>query len=426
MSSPNSKVQLVERVAKSRARADTSALLPPGFDAISEDTMATPVPEKSLGAYTQERLQGSLAYAEMFLHRRDISPRSETFMQIFKDELKEAIQADDPKDKIASAITICAYENLIKKNAFLGVEQFEKERALQGHMLEFRSLQYVARYGDYAKIIPTKLRLYAVQNKTDDWALLSGNNYWLAIADQLIDEDEQFQRSLINRTLEASRHVHAAVHSACHQIGISTELATWSIIACGHRNSFLHRNLDQLKEEGNYTRFAEVLCEDLADIDCVFSELHNETDKTNLRILIQIEIHKWFDVGSNIQDFRSWLPKPELREFYLKAQAAKTKPTKTEQKKVNMEENGQRGQEKVDGQKISSITSSPVTGKRIASTEEPRGSEKATYKRRMRTREQLMAKKCKLELQIDYITKELAKLDEQELGGQGLENVRKA
>ncbi|KAI9852455.1 MAG: hypothetical protein M1824_001909 [Vezdaea acicularis] len=422
MSSPNSKVQLVERVAKSRARADTSALLPPGFDAISEDTMATLVPEKSIGAYTQERLQESLAYAEMFLHRRDISPRSETFMQIFKDELKEAIQADDPKDKIASSITICAYENLIKKNAFLGVEQFEKERALQGHMLEFRSLQYVARYGDYAKIFPTKLRLYAVKDKTDDWTLLSGNNYWSAIADQLFDEDVQFQRTLINRTLKASREVHAAVHSACHQIGISTELATWSIIAYGRRNSLLHRNLDQLKEEGNYTRFAEVLYEDLADIDCVFSELHNETDKTNLRILVQTEIHKWFDIGSRIQDYRSWLPKPELREFYLKAQAAKNKPTNAEQKKINIEENGQRSKEKADRQKISSITSSPATGKRIASTKEPRGSEKATYKRRMRTREQLVAKKCKLELQVEYIKKELAKSDKQELGGQELDS----
>ena len=61
------------------------SLLPDSFDL--ESDIECPVPENDTSLYTQERLQKSLTYAYKFLSRRNISPRSEIFIQLFKEEV---------------------------------------------------------------------------------------------------------------------------------------------------------------------------------------------------------------------------------------------------------------------------------------------------------------------------------------------------
>lgn len=86
-----------------------------------------PVPEEVDEAYTQERLQSSLAYAVQFLKRRNISPRSENFMEIFKDELKETFLA-------TTAVRV--YEKLIEQNAFLWAQRFSQNLELETNLLQ--------------------------------------------------------------------------------------------------------------------------------------------------------------------------------------------------------------------------------------------------------------------------------------------------
>lgn len=171
MSSPPSlhSLELFLQDSKVKPRSQTEALLPPSFDPSLQETLSTPVPEKDRKAYTVNRFQKSLEYCQGFLARPNISPRSETFMMVFKDELKVAIQAENEDDKLAGAGAIREFEHLIQRNAFLKAEVFTKSQEMQQNLLELRELQYDSRYGDYVKIVPARTRIHASETKIENW-----------------------------------------------------------------------------------------------------------------------------------------------------------------------------------------------------------------------------------------------------------------
>lgn len=100
-----------------RPRTNTDELLPQDFDHASLNIPPRAVPEAVDEAYTQERLQSSLTYAVQFLKRRDISPRSENFMEIFKKKLKDKLRTTNPDEKKSGVIAVRVYERLIEQNA---------------------------------------------------------------------------------------------------------------------------------------------------------------------------------------------------------------------------------------------------------------------------------------------------------------------
>ena len=126
-----------------------------------------PKPE-AIESYTQERLKSSLAYAVKFLKRRDISPPSENFMEIFKDELQETLLATSADEKKSGVVAVRVYEKLIEQNAFLWAQILSENLELETNLLQLRELQYRARYGDNMKIIATRLRQHASAKKTSD------------------------------------------------------------------------------------------------------------------------------------------------------------------------------------------------------------------------------------------------------------------
>lgn len=85
-----------------------------------------------------------------------------------------------------------------------------------------------------------------------------------------------------------------SVSMACRDLGISEDLAVWSIIEYGERNQTFHGDLDSLKADGDFRQLALVLYTDLEDIDCVFSKIQSETDKHVLKSFIYDEIDRWF------------------------------------------------------------------------------------------------------------------------------------
>ena len=205
---------------------------------------------------------------------------------MFKDELKIAIEAESDDDKLAGAASTRVFELLIQRNAFLSAAAFIRTQEMQQNRLELRELQYYSRYGDYVKIIPTRLRLHASEHTTTDWQLLCGRFRWSEIATRLSVEHQTMQERLRTEGSAAMNtlalETHVAVQTACRELGISDDLAIWSIIQYGERNRPFHRDLDSLKAEGKFRKLALVLYTDLEDIDCVFSDLRSDTDKTLL------------------------------------------------------------------------------------------------------------------------------------------------
>lgn len=274
---------------------------------------------------------------------------------------------------------------------------------MEDQLLKLRELQYHVRYGDHLKTIPTRLPIHASKNKLENSRLLSGNNYWFDIAENLKVEqatkEEAIRKGSVLDDYELDTTV--AVITACWDLGISKELAVWSIMEYGDRNLQVHRDLLDLRSEGKFPLLAKILCADRNDLDSTFSELKSETDLSSLRTIIQTEIDTWFDTSDNPDHPDEWIPTTALRQFRKDALDRVTKPSKQELK---------HSEEKLARQSAASQADSSTAGKkRMASTEELRLSEKGESKTRQRLRS--LATKCKLDKELRRINAELAILD---------------
>lgn len=321
MSSPtNSLAEL--QVKKSRKRGDTTSLLPSSYDPNTDSIPELPVPEASSSLYTRERLQQSLVYAERCLKCRDISPRSELFMQLYKEELKDALKAETTEQREYHAMMVMAEERLIQDKGFLQPLKSTQRAELEDELLQLRELQYLVRYGDYMKIIPTRIRLDASKQKSRNWQLISGSNYWSRISTTL-ESEEAARKEAVRVGSDLSklkRPTTAAVYVACADLGISEELAVWSIHEYGTRNRAAHRNLEDLKKEGEFHLLARILCADREELSSTFSMIKSKTDIRLLRAIIQSEIDTWFDYTSDFPNHpATWVPSAALRQFFKDA-----------------------------------------------------------------------------------------------------------
>lgn len=415
-------------VTRSRKRGDTTSLLPGSYDPDADVMPELPIPEASPSLYTTERLQESLVYAERCLKRRDISPRSELFMQLYKEELKDALKAETIQQRENHATMIMAEERLIQEKRFLRPLKSAQTAELEDELLQLRELQYLTRYGDYMKIIPTRLRLHASKQKSENWQLISGNNYWSRIAVILGAEDEARKEAVrVGAALDKVKlPTTAAVYVACADLGISEELAIWSIQEYGTRNREVHRDLDDLKRAGEFPLLASILCADRDELNSTFSLIKSETDIAHLRTIIQGEIDEWFeDTNDNLNHPAAWVPSIALRQLHKDAVQKANQLSKDEIKQANIARSQRRSEEKTARQKEASAGTSSLAGKkRIASTEEPRGSEQERQDRTRQQRFRLISRKCKLEDDMKRINRELAVLDENDasLDEQGSED----
>ncbi len=308
MTSPTKPFAQLE-VSKTRTRGDTISLLPSSYDSSINVMPECPVPEVNPCLYTKERLQQSLVYAHKFLARPNISPRSELFMHLYKEELKDALNAETHEERERCITMVMAKERLIQDNRFLRPLRFEQSAELEDQLLRLRELQYYVRYGDYLKIIPTRLRLHASKDKLENWQLLSGKKYWSGIAHNLKVEEETRQEILRKGSvLDPVRlDTTIAISTACSDLGISKELTVWSIMEYGARNLQVPRDLVDLRKEGQFPLLAKILCADRDDLSSTFSELRSETDLSSLRTIIQTEIDTWLDTSDNPDHPDEWV-----------------------------------------------------------------------------------------------------------------------
>ena len=338
-------------------------------------------------------------------------------MQLYKEEVKDAMEADSTEQREAHAIMVMAEERLIQGKRFLRPLKSTLRAEMEDQLLQLRELQYLHRYGDYMKIIPTRLRIHASTQKLENLQLISGNNYWSRVAVSLVAEEKSRKEAVrIGAALDTvEMNTTAAVYLACADLGISEDLALWSIKEYGTRNQEVHRDLNDLKKAGEFPLLASILCADRNELSSTFSSVRSKMDISHLRTIIQSEIDTWFeDTSENFNHPAAWVPSTALRQFYKAATDKASQPSKDEIKQANIARSQRMSEEKVARQKEGS-RSSLAGMKRIASTEEPRGSERETLKRTRQHRYKLLARKCKLQDDLKRINRELALLDESEV-----------
>lgn len=146
---------------------------------------------------------------------------------------------------------------------------------------------------------------------------MSGNNYWSDVAENLKVEEATQQAAIRNGSVldDYELDTTVAVSTACWDLGISKELAVWSIMEYGNRNLRVHRDLLDLRSEGKFPLLAEFFCADNDDLDSTFSELTSETDLSSLRTIIQTERDTWFDTSDNPDHPDEWIPTTALRHI---------------------------------------------------------------------------------------------------------------
>src|SRR5438552_3527069 len=117
------------------------------FSFLSLDPPA-PSPESSPCQYTPAKIKERLDYAER-MGKRDLPPRSEIFLQLYKDAAENALEVVDDADRLAFCKRLHLYDRFIQENSFLCREPTPEQRELQGKLVKLKQLEYYLRYGDY-------------------------------------------------------------------------------------------------------------------------------------------------------------------------------------------------------------------------------------------------------------------------------------
>ncbi len=256
-------------------------------------------------------------YARSFLAQRNVSPGSDLFMHLYKEELKDALCAESPEERERCTTMVMAEERLIQEKHFLRPLKNNQGVEMEDQLLKLRELQYYVQYGNDPKTIPTRLPIHARKNKLENWELLLGNNYWSDIAENLKVEEATKQAAILKGSVldDYELDTTVAVSTACWDVGISKELAVWSIMEYGNRNLQVHRDLLDMRSDGKFPLLAKILCADRNDLDSTFSELTSETDLSSLRTIIQTKRDTWFDTSDNPDHPDEWIPTTALRHI---------------------------------------------------------------------------------------------------------------
>lgn len=192
---------------------------------------------------------------------------------------------------------------------------------LQNALLSLRRSQYVNRYGDYLKLIPICIRVVPYKAPPHGHQDFTIGEYWEHAAKTLQAEDEVHEREMRRGYIYGhirQRGIVSLMH-ACSSLGISHELALWSIMEFGADISPLYQNLGlgDLRKNGEYSTLAKILYHDQVELDKVSSEEDSETGIIALENLIQEEIDTWFHCIVP-DDPETWVPTTALLEVARK------------------------------------------------------------------------------------------------------------
>lgn len=217
-----------------------------------------------------------------------------------------AAETQDQREKHVKTLMI--QDVLIAEKDFLQKFQATGNMTkMKNLLLEMRIHQYAHRYADYLKIGPLWCRF----DTRPEWPERNVKipKFWETMAKRLQDEahlDEGEIRRGCNYG-HVKQEATAAILYACADLGISYDLAAWSISEYDDINSKACQSLENLQKDRSYSKLAKVLFFDRKEVHRIFSEASAEIVIHTLEQAIQAEIDTWFHCAEP-DDPETWTP----------------------------------------------------------------------------------------------------------------------
>lgn len=248
-----------------------------------------PPAEHSSDDYTIPKVIERLEYAKR-VEKRNISPRSEIFLQLYKDAAENALLVKDDEARQQFCIQLYRYDKFIHYNGFMSKKPTEQQQTLEQQLLKLKKLEYYARYGDYFARELAALRESAALLKTENHEELQ--QYWTVINTKMQYERKLFEKE--GQGLEPGRMpTLLAIWNAAIEVKLPTERVEWVIQQYAERNLLVHSTVTELIQVGHWSKLAELLYNDEKDI-CLVIPPGMQEDIEKLSAIIRSLITKFF------------------------------------------------------------------------------------------------------------------------------------
>ena len=282
-----------------RARAKSSALLPPGGDGLEVEEH--PKPEDDLDKYDRERLQKGLRSINGAAKQK-ITPRTREFLKLHKDAYTVALDSGAPEK--ASRAVVQAMDQAYHSFWFYFKPHSSEEHGHLMHYVKLRRLELLSNYGDYLGQGLQGIRADLEAAATGDGSEvqyaaleLGPPKTWLTIADELAGANMGDLRK--------------NVYIACGVLGIDPNHMLWLIKERAERNRIFHNQIRQYISDCHWAHLAEQVCRDLKELLHVAPDPHTAANYKEVLLTIQIE---YFNV-INRDDPQHWIPNENARKL---------------------------------------------------------------------------------------------------------------
>src|SRR5579862_6624790 len=223
---PNLLFDLLCNRTYSSQEHSTMAGSPQYFSYLSLDPPA-PVPESSPQSYTVEKVEERLKYARERVKERNITPRSEIFLQLYQEAAESALEVTNEASRNSCCTRLYRYDRFIQENSFLCEERTLAQQELEEKLLRLKLLEYYVRYGDYLARELSTLKDTATTLQTDNHQELQ--QYWAAIAIKMKAEKEVFNKRSMGKTGPKNIPTLLAIWAAAAAVKLSQERVEWLV-----------------------------------------------------------------------------------------------------------------------------------------------------------------------------------------------------
>jgi hypothetical protein len=268
-----------------------------------------PSPERSPQAYTAEKIHERLKFVERVKEERDITPRSEIFLQLYEDAAQNALAIADRNARLQYCIQLYRYDRFIQENTFLSKKRSGEQKELEEKLLKLKKLEYYVRYGDYLARDCAALRDAAAALKSNEL-----QQYWTTVNLKMKQERLIFNRDG-DKTKPGDIPTLFLIWAAANAVKLPTDRAEWAIEEYAERNALVHSSVTELIQAGHWSRLARLLYHDAKDLPLMIPP-GEEDDIENMSALIENFRTKYFiiDVGDE-EDPETWRANEEATQY---------------------------------------------------------------------------------------------------------------
>ena len=368
------------------------------FSYLSLDA-SNPSPEQSPSDYTPAKVQKRLEYAR-HVGRRNISPRSEIFLQLYRDAAINALAVTENKDRLDYCTQLYRYDKFLEANSFMGEEPTKEQKELEEKLLKLKRLEYYARYSDYWARELSLLKETALMVKTENYEELQ--QYWTTINEKLQADknDKDWFEKELGKLDRGKMPTIIAVRSVAKELKLPTERVVWVIERYAERNLLVHFSVTELIQLGRWSKLADLLYHDAKDLALVIPpQMEDDIDKMS-GIISSIK-DKFFTVEEGDEDFpEAWRANEDANKYRkdLRAKTEAKDKTKADLVEAAVKRASEAAKKR---EKQAALVEKAMLGKRKASQEFPLGEAILAKK----TRE--MEKVIGIQTQVESKEKEL-------------------